>query len=128
MGWMARGSNPGRGMVLFFFFRFSKSFRQTLSPNQRPIQWIPGLIPGRGLMLSTHLYLVPRLRMDSVIPLLHLYTFVHGWGDLYLLLHGVTSHRNTLLMLTAQRTINIAYGFDVRGDKFLKQVCLPRYL
>jgi hypothetical protein len=47
--------------------------------------------------------------------------FLHGWGDLYLLLHGVTFHKNALLMLTAQRTVNIAYGFDVMGDKFLNK-------
>jgi hypothetical protein len=49
---------------------------------------------------------------------------MHGWGDLYLLLHGVAFRKNTLLMLTAQRTINIADGFDVMGDKFLNQSLL----
>ena len=57
-------------------------------------------IPGWGVMLTTQLHLLPRLRMDPVIPLLHLYAFVHEWGDLYLLLHGVTFRKNTMLMLT----------------------------
>jgi hypothetical protein len=100
-----------------YFFRFSKYFRPALSSNQRPIQWVPGLFLGRGFMLTTHLHLVPRSRLDSVIPLLHLYAFMHGWADLYLLLHGVTFRKNTLLMLTAD-------GFDVMRDKFFNQSLL----
>jgi hypothetical protein len=69
-------------------------------------------------MLTTHLHLVPRLRMSRAIPLLHLYALVHEWGDLYLLLYGVIFHKHALLMLTAQRIINITYGFGVMGDKF----------
>jgi hypothetical protein len=51
--------------------------------------------------------------------------YLRAWmGDLYHLRHGVIFHKNTLLILTSQRTINIAYGFDVMGDKFLNQSLL----
>jgi hypothetical protein len=42
---------------------------QTLEPTQPPVQWLPvflspGVKRGRGVMLTTHPYLVPRLRVS----------------------------------------------------------------
>jgi len=107
-----------------YLFLFPKSFRPALSPNQRPIHWVPELFPGQGVMLTTHLHPVPRLSMSRAIPLLHLYAFVHGCGDLCFLFHGITFHKNALLMVTTQRTINITYCFDVMGDMLWTKVCL----
>jgi hypothetical protein len=60
-----RGSIPDRGRG------FSSSFCvQTGSgAHQPPVQWVPGVISpgakrGRGVMLTTHPHLVPRLRMS----------------------------------------------------------------
>ena len=47
-------------------FLVSKISRPALGPTHPPIQWVPG----RGLKLSTHLHLVPGLRMNGAITLL----------------------------------------------------------
>jgi hypothetical protein len=43
-----------------------------LEPTQPPIQWVPRYFPrvysGRGVNLTTHLHLAPRLRMHGDIP------------------------------------------------------------
>jgi len=53
--------------MMGFFRRLVR--RPTLGP---PIQWVPGaLTPGvkrPGMKLTTHLHLVPRLRMRGAIP------------------------------------------------------------
>jgi hypothetical protein len=60
---------------------FSAASRPILGPNQPSVQWVPpGLFPWglnfRGVKLTTHLNLVPRLRMSGAIPPLPLHEVV----------------------------------------------------
>jgi hypothetical protein len=57
-----RGSIPDRG-------RGSSASKPALGPAQPPVQWVPGVLSpvvkrDRGVMLTTHPHLVPRLRMS----------------------------------------------------------------
>jgi hypothetical protein len=59
-----RCSIPDRGRG---FFPLISASRPALEPTQPPIQWVPGALSprvkrGRGVMLTTHPLLVPRLR------------------------------------------------------------------
>jgi hypothetical protein len=50
-------------------FPLASSSRPTLEPTQPPVQWVPGVLSpgvkrGRGVTLTTHPHLVPRLRMS----------------------------------------------------------------
>ena len=56
------GSNPGGDDI----FRPS---RPALGPTQPPVQWIPGVKCGRGVLLTTHPLLVPRSWKSRAIPL-----------------------------------------------------------
>jgi hypothetical protein len=51
-------SIPGRGNILLF----SIAPRPALGPTKLSTQWVPGALPP-GIKLTTHLYLVLRLRM-----------------------------------------------------------------
>jgi hypothetical protein len=44
------------------FFPLTSASRPALGPTQPPVQWVPGVKGGRGVMLTTHPLLVPRLR------------------------------------------------------------------
>ena len=59
-------------------------------PTQPPVQWVPGLSRGkigRGVLLTTHPFLVPRSWKSRAIPLPILWaTTVPVMGTLYLFL------------------------------------------
>jgi hypothetical protein len=61
-----RGSIPGRDK---WFFSLTSVSKPALWPTQPPVQWVPGVLSpgikrGRGVMLTTHPYLVPRSWMS----------------------------------------------------------------
>jgi hypothetical protein len=45
-------------------FLLASASRPALRPTQPPVQWVPGVKRGRGVTLTTHPHLVPRLRMS----------------------------------------------------------------
>lgn len=51
-------------------FLFSKMSRLALGPTQLPIQGSFHAVSGQGVKFTTHLHLVPRLRVSEAIPLL----------------------------------------------------------
>jgi hypothetical protein len=58
-----------RNIVKGQIFLLASASRPALGPIQPPIQWVrgvlsPGVKRGRVVTLTTHLYLVPRLRMS----------------------------------------------------------------
>jgi hypothetical protein len=66
--------------------------RTALGPTQPAIQWVQGFVPADkaagGLLLTTHLQLMLRLKMSGAIPLL--------------LLHAITTWMGTTLPFTQE--------------------------
>jgi hypothetical protein len=52
---------PRKGQKIFLL---APASRPALGPTQPPIQLVPGVKRGRGVMLTTHPHLVPRLSMS----------------------------------------------------------------
>jgi len=68
---------------------FPKIFRPTLGCIQHCIQWVQTFSQGksrRGVKFSTHLHLVPRLRMSGSLPLFSLHAFM-AWTRTTLLFY-----------------------------------------
>jgi hypothetical protein len=60
------GFGPRQGQIIFLL---APASRLALGPNQPPIEWVPGVLSpgvkrGRGVTLTTHPHLVPRLSMS----------------------------------------------------------------
>jgi hypothetical protein len=77
-----RGSIRGRGSEGIISL-FSAASRPALGPIQPPVQWVRRAlslgVKRSGRKLTTHLRLVPRLRMSAAIPPLILFVFI-VWG------------------------------------------------
>jgi hypothetical protein len=81
-----RGSSLGRGK---WYLSWPEHQHRLWRPPQYPVKlepWVPfheGK-KGEGVMLTTQLYLVPRLKMNGSIPLLPLYTVTPCAGQFYI--------------------------------------------
>jgi hypothetical protein len=66
---------------------FSKTSRLTLGPTQPPIRLVLGFFVGGklagGMILTTHLHLVPKLRRSTTMPPFSLYVFM-AWSGKFL--------------------------------------------
>jgi len=75
MGWMILSLNSGRSRYLLI----SALSRQARRPTYPPVQWELGTYSGVkaiGVRLTTHLHLVPSLRMSQFVLPLSLYDLV----------------------------------------------------
>ena len=100
---------------------FSKMSRSALWTNQSPFKLEAGFFPqgwsGKGVKLTTHLYLVVRWRMHEEISLLHPYAFKEYTGSLFFLLacnwyrmNSSSSERSSLFCLMLTLKCIMEYG------------------
>ena len=117
MGWVVHGLNPGGGEIF-------RTHPDTLGPTYPPKQWVPGLSEqesGRGMALTTHHHIAPRLK-SRAITLLPLWafvacsrrtsrvtTFTHFPGIqsacLMFQYHGTQSHHTPLIRTNTQHIV-----------------------
>jgi hypothetical protein len=75
---------PAGAMIGFFLF--ATVSRPALWPTKPHIQWVPAFsspeFSDRGVKLTTHLHLMPRLRMRGTIPPLPQYVF-RAWNSIF---------------------------------------------
>jgi hypothetical protein len=64
-------------------FLFSKMSRLALGSTQLPIQGSFHAVSGQGVKLTTHLHLVPKLRMSEAVTLVPLYAVMAWTGQLF---------------------------------------------
>jgi hypothetical protein len=74
--------------------RLSTASRAVLWPTQPPVQWIPDSLSlgesDRGVQLTTYPYLVTRLRISGVIPLLsYIPTYIHAFAPNFTVIHDI---------------------------------------
>jgi hypothetical protein len=81
------GSNPGRVKRFFLFSRNVHTVSGAHPTSSSVVTAVPSRgESGRDVKLTTHLYLVQRLRKSGAIPLLPLYAYMAlTQGKLYLL-------------------------------------------
>jgi hypothetical protein len=79
-------------------FLFTTASRTALGSSQPPIQWVLGAL-SLSVKLTTHLYLVPRLRMSGAIPPLPQCAFM-AWCSLPEYKAGEMSYRPPRLVTT----------------------------
>ena len=96
-----RLQGPGVPIPVAQGFSLIQTFQIRPEVYQPPFQRVSGLIPwskaageGRGVKLTTHLHLAPRLRMSGAIPLLPLYGSMAWTGKASLFLLYLT-HPNS---------------------------------
>jgi hypothetical protein len=92
-------------------YLFTTASRPALRPTQPPIQWVSGTL-SLGVKRprcegTTHLHLVPRLRMHGAIPPLAQYAF-KAWCKV----QGPNIHLSTLF----SNTLNPCSSLSVRGQ------------
>jgi hypothetical protein len=63
--WFEAGFDPRQRQKIF---PVTSASRPALEPIQPPVQWMPGVRRGWGVMLTAHPLLVPRLRRVGAVP------------------------------------------------------------
>jgi hypothetical protein len=94
----------------------SSPFRSALRPTQAPIQWVPCLFPGgkatRGLALSTHSCLAPKLKKSRAIPVLSFWASTARARVNLTLLHNKRMATLFRIHRGTRKVINLFYSYD----------------